>query len=710
MARKILLADDSVTAQNMGRKILTDAGYDVVTVNNGSAALKRVAELKPDLIVLDVYMPGYSGLEVCARLKDSPDTSRIPILLTVGKLEPFKPEEATRVRADGFIVKPFEASELLSALTRLEDRMVPAQADGSRFSTSVSGIERFSGDPMTKRSAGDQTDTGWKNRLRFPSKKKKEDTEPEPEPEPDFVTPSSFREFRRGAGKAPAGSAPFPLSKTSAAAQEPGLVPDIPRDITPEELDALSDLVAKLDGAPAAENVTPISEKVGPVEAPVPEVKSDVVVAASAPPEVKTEAENAAAAAAEAQIAGTPIETSPVPAAVEATPVEAVVPAVVAEEKAIAQEPAPVDKTDEPMFASAANAAEAPIVENSEAQAQGAAGSKPSAPVFEAKTESAAQSEESQSEESKIEAAPKSEEIPAPVTTSSQERASAEGSSPSAEELAEALRFLTPSQTPGASQTLAEGGAALADELSRGSGNGNRWVAEAMALSPEEASGSLEAEMFRTYAASAGGQATSNGAASATGSSSEPAVAGTETTAEIQSRGPRFTPAEESLAAAMAVSASASKQTEPPHKDSPAQRAEEAPEEVAAATFADAVRPDEMESMSATAQTVTSMSAEAPAHEEDSSSENAAGGQEAMGKETKGKGGKSNWHQIRSAAPAANGTVEAAKQAEETPKTMAAAASADGSDPNSIASIVDSVLADLRPRIVEEIARKLAKK
>ena len=81
-----------------------------------------------------------------------------------------------------------------------------------------------------------------------------------------------------------------------------------------------------------------------------------------------------------------------------------------------------------------------------------------------------------------------------------------------------------------------------------------------------------------------------------------------------------------------------------------------------------------------------------------------------MGKETKGKGGKSNWHQIRSAAPPANDTVEAAKQAEETPKTMAAAASADGSDPNSIASIVDSVLADLRPRIVEEIARKLAKK
>src|SRR5208283_4628002 len=126
LARKILLADDSVTAQNMGRRILTDAGYEVTTVNNGSAALKKVADLKPDLIVLDVYMPGYGGLEVCQRLRESDDTARIPVLLTVGKLEPFKADEARRVRADGFIVKPFEASELLAALSKLEDKVVPS--------------------------------------------------------------------------------------------------------------------------------------------------------------------------------------------------------------------------------------------------------------------------------------------------------------------------------------------------------------------------------------------------------------------------------------------------------------------------------------------------------------------------------------------------------------------------------------------------------
>ena len=165
MARKILLADDSVTAQNMGRRILIDAGYDVTTVNNGSAALKKIAESKPDLIVLDVYMPGYGGLEVCQRIRESQETARIPVLLTVGKLEPFKADEARRVRADAFIVKPFEASELLTALTKLEDKIVPQPAPHKpgRFARAMAAAE----EDAHKSDFGD-TETGWKNRLKIP--------------------------------------------------------------------------------------------------------------------------------------------------------------------------------------------------------------------------------------------------------------------------------------------------------------------------------------------------------------------------------------------------------------------------------------------------------------------------------------------------------------------------------------------------------------
>ena len=191
MARKILLADDSVTAQNMGRRILLDAGYEVLTVNNGSAALKRIAEAKPDLIVLDVYMPGYGGLEVCQRIRESSDTARIPVLLTVGKLEPFKPEEVRRVRADAFIVKPFEASELLTALTKLEDKIVPQPAPykPGRFAKAVAAIEESA---FPSNEYGD-LEKGWKNRIKIPPphapKSHAEEAEHEPEVARAATTP-----------------------------------------------------------------------------------------------------------------------------------------------------------------------------------------------------------------------------------------------------------------------------------------------------------------------------------------------------------------------------------------------------------------------------------------------------------------------------------------------------------------------------------------
>lgn len=126
MALRILLADDSMTAQNMGKKILSDGGYEVIAVSNGAAALKKIAEQKPDVVVLDIYMPGYSGLEVCERLKNTIETARVPVLLTVGKLEPFRPEDAVRVRAEGVIIKPFEATELLAVIEKAASHVVKA--------------------------------------------------------------------------------------------------------------------------------------------------------------------------------------------------------------------------------------------------------------------------------------------------------------------------------------------------------------------------------------------------------------------------------------------------------------------------------------------------------------------------------------------------------------------------------------------------------
>jgi CheY-like chemotaxis protein len=115
----VLLADDSVPAQNMGKKILVDAGYTVLAVNNGLEALRKIAEAAPDVAILDIFMPGYTGLEICKRLRASAATASIPVILTVGKMEPYRPEDGELVHSNAVIVKPFAAAELISAVRSL---------------------------------------------------------------------------------------------------------------------------------------------------------------------------------------------------------------------------------------------------------------------------------------------------------------------------------------------------------------------------------------------------------------------------------------------------------------------------------------------------------------------------------------------------------------------------------------------------------------
>ena len=131
MPLHILLADDSVPAQNMGKKILVDAGYEVLAVSNGLEALRRIAEAAPDIAILDIFMPGYTGLEICERLRANPATATLPVILTVGKLEPYRPSDGERVRSNAVIVKPFAAAELVSAVRNLvgEPRPVEVQPE-----------------------------------------------------------------------------------------------------------------------------------------------------------------------------------------------------------------------------------------------------------------------------------------------------------------------------------------------------------------------------------------------------------------------------------------------------------------------------------------------------------------------------------------------------------------------------------------------------
>ena len=122
MAKKILLADDSLTIQKVVELTFSDSEYDLVCVSNGQRALDRVAESMPDLILADVVMPEKNGYEVCEAIKANPATARIPVVLLSGTFEPFDRERAERLGCDAIVSKPFDSQQLLRQVEALLER------------------------------------------------------------------------------------------------------------------------------------------------------------------------------------------------------------------------------------------------------------------------------------------------------------------------------------------------------------------------------------------------------------------------------------------------------------------------------------------------------------------------------------------------------------------------------------------------------------
>lgn len=133
MAR-ILLADDSPHAQRMGERILREEGFDVVTVTDGQTALTRLAEMDPDLILADIFLPRKSGYDICRYVKGHPQHRHTRVVLTAGLLEPVDDAEAIRVQSDAVIRKPFEASVVMETIRPLVEA---AQQERTQSSPAV---------------------------------------------------------------------------------------------------------------------------------------------------------------------------------------------------------------------------------------------------------------------------------------------------------------------------------------------------------------------------------------------------------------------------------------------------------------------------------------------------------------------------------------------------------------------------------------------
>ncbi|MCW8985916.1 MAG: response regulator [Thermoanaerobaculales bacterium] len=142
MSRTILLADDSLTIQKVVELTFADTEYEVVAVSSGDDLLQRLPEVRPDLVICDVIMPGRDGYDVCQEIKSNSDFLHLPVILLTGTFEPFDRDRAIAVGCSEIITKPFEAKKLVDAVERLA--ATPAAPPPAAVDTQSIGPEDFS--------------------------------------------------------------------------------------------------------------------------------------------------------------------------------------------------------------------------------------------------------------------------------------------------------------------------------------------------------------------------------------------------------------------------------------------------------------------------------------------------------------------------------------------------------------------------------------
>jgi len=147
---RVLVADDTESIRSLFRKLLTADGHEVVIASDGLAALEVVSRHRPDVILLDVSMPGLDGLDVCRRLKADPATRLTPVVLVTGQTDLSDRIRGLEAGADEFLSKPVHPHELrarVRSLTRMKHLIDALDSAEAAFMTLALTIEAR--DPST---------------------------------------------------------------------------------------------------------------------------------------------------------------------------------------------------------------------------------------------------------------------------------------------------------------------------------------------------------------------------------------------------------------------------------------------------------------------------------------------------------------------------------------------------------------------------------
>lgn len=116
MPRHILLIDDDKTIAAALTIRLRAVGYEVTAVSDGNKGIVEAADKRPDVILLDIRMPGMDGYEVCQHLKDNPETNKIPVIFLSANATESTRQQAMDVGGFAFISKPYELAEVIDVI------------------------------------------------------------------------------------------------------------------------------------------------------------------------------------------------------------------------------------------------------------------------------------------------------------------------------------------------------------------------------------------------------------------------------------------------------------------------------------------------------------------------------------------------------------------------------------------------------------------
>ena len=119
MAEKILMVDDDINALKLIGYTLHREGYEIIAAQSGQEALAKAQKEKPQLVILDIMMPGMDGYEVCRRLRAIPQTAQVPVIMLTARSQVEDKVAGFQAGADDYLTKPVIPAELLARVKAL---------------------------------------------------------------------------------------------------------------------------------------------------------------------------------------------------------------------------------------------------------------------------------------------------------------------------------------------------------------------------------------------------------------------------------------------------------------------------------------------------------------------------------------------------------------------------------------------------------------